>query len=117
MTKELKGVAIILSIYLLGEVVSRLIGGFMPGSVIGMVTLFGLLQSGAINEEEIKSVASFVLNNMMLFFVPVTVGLMVSIQMIGSDWVGVSVTLLVATIIVIVVVGLVQQFLGRLWKR
>lgn len=109
--------AIIILAYLLGEVVSRLIGGFMPGSVLGMLMLFGALQGGVVKEDDIRGVANFILSNMMLFFVPVSVGLMVSYKLIGESWIGVVVTLLVSTMIVMSVVGLVQQIVGRRWKK
>ncbi|MFI3259895.1 MAG: CidA/LrgA family protein [Rikenellaceae bacterium] len=117
MTKELKGIAIILVVYLLGEVLSRLIGGFMPSSVVGMLLLFVLLQLGVVKEESIKSVCGFVLNNMMMLFVPLTVGLMVSYRAIGASFIGGIASLLISTVVVLVVVGFVQQILGRRWRR
>lgn len=117
MTRELKGITIILVIYLIGEVISRLIGGFMPGSVIGMLLLFGLLQCGVVKEEDIKGVCNFILNNMMMFFIPLTVGLMVSIQILRESWVGAIAAMLISTIIVMVIVGVTQQILGRRWRK
>ncbi len=117
MSRELKGLAIIVAIYLLGEVVSRLIGRFMPGNVIGMLILFGLLQCGVVKEDDIKGICNFILSNMMLLFVPITVGIIVSYKIIMNDWISVLATLLISTILVLVVVGYVQQYLGKRWKR
>lgn len=117
MTNELKGIAILLVIYLTGEITSRLIGGFMPGSVIGMLLLFILLQTKVVKEEWVKSVCEFVLNNMMLYFVPATAGLMVSYTIISESWLEVIVMLLISTIMVFLVVALVQQFFGKRWRH
>ncbi len=117
MSRELKGITIILLCYLFGEVVSQLIGGFMPSSVIGMLLLFGLLQRGIVKEEDIKGVCNFILNNMMMLFVPVTVGLMVSYKLIKNYWIGASATIILSTIIVLLVVGALQQYLGGRWRR
>ncbi|MFI3248716.1 MAG: CidA/LrgA family protein [Rikenellaceae bacterium] len=117
MSKELKGITIIVIIYLLGEVLSRIIGGFIPGNVLGMLILFGLLQHGAVKEEDIKGMCNFVLSNMMLLFIPVTAGIVISYKMIAHDWIAVIATLLISTILVLIVVGYVQQYLGKKWKR
>lgn len=117
MTQELKGIAILLAIYLAGEVLSRLIGGFMPGSVIGMLLLFVLLQTHVVKEAWVESVCNFVLKNMMLYFVPVTAGLMVSYSIIADSLIEVIVMLLISTLLVFVSVGVVQQFLGKRWRR
>ena len=42
-----------LSAYAAGEALSLLVGGFMPGSIMGMILLFVLLQLGVV-EESIK---------------------------------------------------------------
>ncbi len=117
MSRELKGIVIVLSVYLLGEIISRLIGGFMPGSILGMIILFVLLQCGVVKEEDIKGVCNFMLNNMMLLFVPVTVGIMISYTIISDDWISIVLSVMASTAIVIVVVGRLQQFLGRRWKK
>lgn len=117
MTQELKGIAIILACYFLGEVISRLIGGFMPSSIIGMIILFSLLQAKIVNKEHIRSVANFVLKNMMLFFIPVTVGIVTSLELISDNWVGVVAAIIISTVAVLIISGGVQQILGRRWKK
>lgn len=117
MSRELKGVVIIVAIYLLGMLISKMIGGFISSNIIGMLILFGTLQFGVIKEEDVKSVCNFILKNMMLLFVPIVVGIMGSYHLITENWKEVITTLLLSTIIVIVVVGSVQQYFGRRWRR
>ncbi len=117
MSRELKGIAIILGVYLLGDILSRLIGGFMPGSILGMILLFVGLQSGVVKEDDVKGVCNFMLSNMMLLFVPVTVGIMVSYTHIAENWISIVLCVAASTAIVIIFVGLFQQTLSRRWKK
>lgn len=116
MSRELKGIAIILGVYLVGETLSRIIGGLMPGSILGMILLFVLLQCGVVKEEDIKGVCNFMLSNMMLLFVPVIVGIMVSYTLIAENWVTIALSVAASTVVVIIFVGLLQQTLGRRWR-
>ena len=63
---------IILGIWAVGELISSLISNIitMPGTIIGMIILFLLLQFKIMKEETIKDVADFLLGNMAIFFVP-----------------------------------------------
>ncbi len=117
MSNELKGVVIILAAYLVGEFISRLLGSLFPGSVLGMLLLFVLLQMGVVKEESIKGICNFILNNMMMLFVPVTVGIMISYRLIIDNWVAVIVTLIISTFLVLLIVGALQQFIGKRWRR
>ncbi len=112
----LKGIAIILLTYLVGEVLSLLIGGILPGSVLGMILLFVMLQCGVVAEATIEGVCGFVLRNMMLLFVPVTVGLMVSYKLLSDSWLGAVAAIAISTLMVFAVVGVLQQILGR-WRQ
>lgn len=72
----IRGSFYILLFYFLGEMLSKLIGGFVPGSVLGMV-LSSALYFKAIKPESVKDVATSITKNMAVFFVPAGVGLMV----------------------------------------
>ncbi|MFI3266939.1 MAG: CidA/LrgA family protein [Rikenellaceae bacterium] len=117
MTQELKGIAIILACYFSGDFASRLIGGFMPGSIMGMLILFTLLQYKVVKKEDIKSVANFVLSHMMLFFIPVTVGIIVCIHTISDHWLAVAVVLFATTTFVLLTVGFIGQLISKKWKK
>lgn len=108
----MKGILYILLCYLIGELLSLLIGGFIPGSILGMLVLFGALQSGMMRGKDVKSVAGMLLNNMMLFFVPISVGLMTTLAIIGSNFWTIAVIIVITTLLVIAVVGLLQQKIG-----
>lgn len=104
-----KGLFFILLFYFLGEVVSRLIGGYLPGSVIGMILLFLSLFFKIIQPNYVKDAATVITKNMALFFVPATIGLMVYTQYLSNSFWVIALAIVVSTILTIVVVALVQQ--------
>ncbi len=103
------GLFLILLFYLLGCLISALIGNFVPGSVIGMVLLFAALSLKWVRPGAVKRVSTFLLDNMMLFFVPVGVGLITSYTLLSRYMLAIIVASLVSTVLVIAVVGLVEQ--------
>ena len=113
----MKGLFFILSAYLAGDLLAALSGGFLPGSVLGMILLFAALKARVVRPEEMAGVVNLLLDNMMLFFVPVGVGLMTTYSMIGGNIWAILVSLVVSTVLVIVVVGWVQQKAGALHPR
>ena len=103
------GIFLILVFYLLGCFVAALIGNFVPGSVIGMILLFCALSLKWVRPGHVKKVSMFLLDNMMLFFIPVGVGLITSYTLLSRYMLAIIVASLVSTVLVIAVVGLVEQ--------
>ena len=103
------GIYLILLFYLLGCFVAALIGNFVPGSVIGMILLFCALSLKWVRPGHVKKVSMFLLDNMMLFFIPVGVGLITSYTLLSRYMLAIIVASLVSTVLVIAVVGLVEQ--------
>ena len=103
------GIFLILLFYLLGCCVAALIGNFVPGSVIGMILLFCALSLKWVRPGHVKKVSMFLLDNMMLFFIPVGVGLITSYTLLSRYMLAIIVASLVSTVLVIAVVGLVEQ--------
>ena len=103
------GIFLILLFYLLGCFVAALIGNFVPGSVIGMILLFCALSLKWVRPGHVKKVSMFLLDNMMLFFIPVGVGLITSYTLLSRYMLAIIVASLVSTVLVIAVGGLVEQ--------
>ena len=103
------GIFLILLFYLLGCFVAALIGNFVPGSVIGMILLFCALSLKWVRPGHVKKVSMFLLDNMMLFFIPVGVGLITSYTLLSRYMLAIIVASWVSTVLVIAVVGLVEQ--------
>ena len=80
-------IGILLGVWAAGEVVSQFIKNIIniPGSILGMIILFLLLQFKIISEEKIKDVADFLLGNMGIFFIPAGVSLIQSLGLIKEN--------------------------------
>ena len=70
------GFFIILAHLVAGNLISTLIGGFIPGSVVGMVLMFISLLTGIVKDYQIRTVATFLTDNMTMFFLPAFMGIM-----------------------------------------
>ena len=103
--QALQGMAWLLSLQLVGEVLARLLGLPFPGPVIGMVLLLGALRFAAVRAPAAQA-AGFLLQHLSLLFVPVGVGVITHLDLLGryglrlaavivlSTWVGLAVTAL-----------------------
>ena len=106
----IKGLFWILLFYFLGEIVSALIGGFMPGSVIGMILLFLCLFFKLLKPAFVKDAATVITKNMAVFFVPATVGLMTYFSLLANNFWAIIVAIAGSTLLVMVVVAWMQQW-------
>ncbi len=103
----------ILFFYFTGEFISYFIGGFIPGSVIGMMLLFVALAFKKVKPAKVRRLSTVLTENMGLFFVPAGVGLMNSFGIISQYWVVLLTASIISTILVIASVALVQQKLEK----
>lgn len=106
----LTGIFIILLFFALGEALAWLTGGFIPGSVLGMILLFSALCMKIVKPEQVKPVARFLCDNMALFFVPAGVGIINALDILSRYWQAVLVSCAVSTVLVIIVVAGLQQW-------
>ena len=109
----IKGITIILLFYFLGECLSFLIHGWIPGSVCGMVLLFLSLMINWINPHSVQPVAGALTKNMALFFGPAGVGLMTSFDLISKYWAALLVIISITTWLIIAVVGWLQETMEK----
>ena len=72
----LRQLAILLAICALGDVLSALIGGLLPGNVLGMMLLLALLGVRLVKCRQVENAADFFLKNMAIFFLPVSLGIL-----------------------------------------
>ncbi|MCP9611701.1 CidA/LrgA family protein [Coprobacter tertius] len=109
----IKGAAIIMLFYFLGECISLSIGSIIPGSVCGMILLFLSLLAKWVKPKDVKNVSNALTQNMALFFVPAGVGLMVSYELIIKYWAVFLIVSVVTTAVIIAVVGYMQDKLEK----
>ena len=102
----LRGLAWLLALQSLGELLARGLALPFPGPVVGMVLLLAALQWPPVREP-VAACADFLLSHLSLLFVPVGVGVMTHLALVGqyggrmllvivlSTWIGMAVTALV----------------------
>ena len=106
--------ATILCFQLAGETISRGFGLPLPGPVVGLVLLViaGLIRPQLI--AFLRAAATGLLGNLSLFFVPAGVGIVAHLTQFRDDALGISVALIVSTVLAIAVGALTFVLVARL---
>lgn len=107
--KVIIGFLILLVFYFAGQCLSYLIGGFIPGNIIGMILLFCALYFKLLDPERVRSISTGLTRNMAIFFIPAGVGLLESQDLLVKYWLSITITSAISTILVIAIVGIIQQ--------
>jgi holin-like protein len=89
----------------------------VPGNLLGMLLLLGLLASGAVRMRWIEGSAALLLRHLAFFFVPITVGLMGFTTLLASDGAAILLTLIVSAAIGLCVAGFTSQALVMRSRR
>lgn len=105
--------AVILTVSCAGEVIKRAAGLPIPGSIYGLVLMFLLLVSGAIDLEQVKEAGEFLVEIMPLMFIPPAAGLLDSWGLLEEMLLSAAVLIPVSSCLVIFVSGRVTQFILR----
>ena len=114
--KILKQIFTLLLFCLLGDIASRLLGGLIPGSIMGMILLFVALNRGWIKDEQVDQVSILLTSTMGLFFVPAGVGLITQLEVFQQYWLVILSCVTISSILVIGTVGLMQDRWER-WSK
>jgi len=100
--------------YYLGMLLSRLVAGYLSPSVAGMIVLFLLLRIKVVKEDWIKVPATFFLDNLMLFFIPVTAGVaLIPLAAFEKDAISLIIAATISTWIVLWITGKVAQKIDK----
>ena len=108
---------IILAISLVGELLNRLIPLPIPASIYGMAILFTALCTGLIKLSAVKETGHFLVQIMPMMFIPATVGLLESWDIMQGFLTAIIVISLVSTVSVIFASGHATQFIINLKKK
>lgn len=107
---RLGGAFVIILIFLAaGNLVVRLTGMPMPGSIIGMLLLVAGLRFRLLRPRHVVPAASLLLRHMALFFVPPAVGMMLYFDVLADDLGAIVAATIVSTLAVMLTVGFVEQ--------
>lgn len=110
----LVGLTWLLGCQVAGEVLVRVTGVPLPGPVVGMVLLFGLLQWRRPDPDAgVLRVSDTLLAHLQLFFVPAGVGVVIYLGVLRDQAWPVTLGLVGSWLAGLVVVGALVSFLGR----
>lgn len=121
-----QGIAALLVCQLAGEVAARGLHLAVPGPVIGLVLLFawflwrgagGRLDPESVNDTAPGKVAQGLLQNLSILFVPAAVGVVDQLDVLGSNWLALSVAILGSTALSLAVTAMVFVAVARRMKR
>ena len=109
--KVFNQLVIILSIWVIGEYISSFIQGIIliPGSIVGMLLLFLLLQFKVLDLSSIENVSGFFLDNMAIFFIPAGVSLIKSLDLIRENVLVLLLVICLSTLIVMYTTGIIVE--------
>ena len=110
----LNGITLLLFFQLLGEFTSRYLRLPVPGPVLGMLLLFLVLSLKGRVPASLDTASSALLSHLSLLFVPAGVGMMVHFNRLAEEWLPITVTLLLSTLITMFTTAAVMYGLGRL---
>ncbi|HWI55497.1 MAG TPA: CidA/LrgA family protein [Desulfobacteria bacterium] len=108
--KILEGFAIILFTQSLGTFLSNRFDLILPGNLTGLLLLFLALLFKIVKLETVEGAANLLLDNMMVLFIPLNVGLMTILPRLKQEWLAILVSILASTIIVMVVTAKTVEF-------
>ncbi len=101
----------LLAYQLLGEVLVILFELPVSGPVIGLLLLLATLIIRGRVGESLTTSSTHLLSHLSLMFIPAGVGLMTHYQLLTSEWLAISVALVVGTLLMLASCALIMQFL------
>ncbi|MBQ8317172.1 MAG: CidA/LrgA family protein [Lachnospiraceae bacterium] len=115
--KYIKQLTIIITISLLGEVLSQVLPFSIPASVYGLFLMLAALMTKIIKVEHVKETSDFLMDIMPIMFVPASVGLMVSWGLLKEILIPALIVSILGTLIVMVVSGKTVDGIMRLVSK
>lgn len=103
---------LIFTCQLIGELIADVLSIPIPGPVLGMVLLFGILALRREVPAALGETADGLLRAMSLLFVPAGAGVLVHFRLVGEALLPLGLALLASTILTIGVTALLMRWLG-----
>ena len=94
---------------LVGEVIARGLDLPIPGPVIGMLLLFLALSLRGGPGDELQTTSQTLLQHLSLLFVPAGTGIMIHLHRVADEWMALTLSLLISTLVTLVVTAWVMQ--------
>lgn len=107
--KVLTGILVLVLYHQLGCWLMQLLKWPIPGGVMGMVLMFVSLLLFKPPPDSMRQGSEFLLQHLALFFVPAGVGIMLLFNLIADEWLAMSISVVLSTVISLAVTGLLLQ--------
>jgi holin-like protein len=107
----LAAVTVLLVYQLVGEIIVVALRLPVPGPVIGMALLFVSLIVRGSASADLRDTANGLLRHLSLLFVPAGVGVMAHLHRLSSEWLPITVSLVLSTLLTIAVTAVVMRAL------
>jgi holin-like protein len=101
------------AVWWLGDRMAVWSGLPVPGNVVGMALLFGLLCLGAVKLEHIGEAADFLLRHMLFFFIPIATGLMDWGQLFYDHALALAAAVVISSAVPLWIVGFLAQYAAK----
>ncbi len=108
-----RAMAILLLCQLVGTILQQATGLPVPGPVIGLVLLLGVLVWRGGPSESMAATAQGILKYLGLLFVPAGVGFITELQELRANAIAIAIAIVVSTLLCLAVTGLLMQWLLR----
>ncbi|WP_400164090.1 CidA/LrgA family protein [Brevibacillus sp. TJ4] len=111
--RYVSGILILLVFYAAGTLAHQWLHIPLPGSLLGMIMLALALVMGWIRMDWVERASSFLIRHMMLFFIPIIVGVSSYMNVVANDPLPILLSLVLGPFIVMLVTGRVVQWYVR----
>ena len=108
---------LIFTINYVGILLSKILHLPLPGTIVSLLLLFLMLQFKVLKLEKIENAGNFLLLNMTIFFMPPTVKIIDSYELLEKDLFKIIVIILVSTFLTMGITGKVVQLMIDLKER
>lgn len=108
---------LIFTINYVGILLSKILHLPLPGTILSLLLLFLMLQFKVLKLEKIENAGNFLLLNMTIFFMPPTVKIIDSYELLEKDLFKIIVIILVSTFLTMGITGKVVQLMIDLKER
>ena len=109
--KVVKQFSIILSALFIGYFLERFFKIPMPANVLGMIILFLALYIKIIKLEDVKEVGDFIIKHLAIFYVVPSVGIMVYLDLLKTNFLVIIVPVLISIVLGFFVAGKVTEIM------
>lgn len=103
------GFIILIAFNMLGVGIHNWLSIPLPGNVIGLILFLIALWSKVISLDWVEKSAQFLLDHMLLFFIPYVVGIIAFFPLIGEHWFSMFTGVIGSTLAVLYVTGYVAK--------